>query len=173
MGVQTGRCSRVNYNQMSDEDLGAIIAYIRSVPERDGIEDDITLRALGRIGVLVEQVRSAAVDVDKHVYRVSANDSDPLARGKYLVITACTECHGANLAGWDLAKAPSLVVAAGYSESDFTKLMRTGEGVGGRQLGLMGEMGRKRFSALTDAEVRAIREFLLEFARTRTAAATK
>lgn len=158
------------YNQMSDEDLGAIIAYIRTVPERSGVEGGITLRALGRLGVVMEQVRPAAVEVDEHAFSLASNDGEPLARGKYLAMTACTECHGANLEGWDLVKAPSLVVAAGYSESDFMKLMRTGEGVGARQLGLMGEMGRKRFSALTDDEVRALREFLLEFARTRTAA---
>ncbi len=159
------------YNQMSDEDVGAIIAYVRTVPERSGVEGGIALRKLGRIGVVMEMVKPAAVDVDNHVYRATSNDADPLARGKYLAMTACTECHGANLEGWDLAKAPSLVVAAGYSEGDFTKLMRTGEGVGGRKLGLMGEMGRKRFSALTDEEVRALREYLLEFARTRAAAA--
>jgi cytochrome c553 len=159
------------YNQMSDDDLGAIIAYVKSVPETDGIAGDITLRRLGRIGVVLGKVKPAAVDAENHVYRVTAHDEDPLSRGKYLAMTACTECHGANLEGWDLAKAPSLVVASAYSEDDFVRLMRTGVGAGGRQLGLMGEMGRQRFAALTDDEVRALRLFLTEFARTRAAVA--
>jgi cytochrome c553 len=159
------------YNQMSDEDLGAIIAYVKSVPETDGIAGGITLRRMGRIGVVLGKVKPAAVDAENHVYRVASHDDDPLSRGKYLAITACTECHGANLEGWDLAKAPSLIVASAYSEDDFTRLMRTGVGAGGRQLGLMGEMGRQRFSALTEEEVRALRLFLTEFARTRAAVA--
>ena len=51
------------------------------------------------------------------------------------------------------------------TDEDFTRLMRTGIGIGNRDLGKMTAMGRDRFSSLTDEEVRAIRAYLQEFVR--------
>src|SRR5690606_27785838 len=48
------------YSRMSDEDLGAVIAYVRSVPERSGVSGGITLRTMGRIGVVAGMVKPSA-----------------------------------------------------------------------------------------------------------------
>ena len=56
--------------------------------------------------------------------------------------------------------APPLAIVSAYSRPQFHHLLRTGEPVGGRRLGLMAEVARGRFSRLTDAEVDAIYNYL-------------
>jgi hypothetical protein len=50
---------------------------------------------------------------------------------------------------------------AGYSLGAFTTLLRTGKSVGDRELGLMKQVARKRFSHFTDAEIGALYTFLI------------
>ena len=83
-----------------------------------------------------------------------------LTYGKYLVMTTCTECHGAELNGSDVVKAPSLIVVKGYGAEDFQRLLHTGVATGGRKLGLMTETAKQRFPSLSDEEIRAIRLYL-------------
>lgn len=153
------------FSHLSDADLGAIIAYVRSMPLREGSNDEVTIRALGRVGLVTRKFLPVAEQVaTAPPSRVAATD-DPLAPGRYLVMTACTECHGPDLHGSDIAHAPNLIVAGAYSDEDFEQLLRTGTGSGNRELGLMGEVARARFSALSLAEVQAIRAYLVEFVR--------
>jgi mono/diheme cytochrome c family protein len=75
----------------------------------------------------------------------------------------CSECHGLKLEGSPGAghgAPPDLRIVAAYAAPDFERLMRTGVAVGGRRLGLMGDVARSRFSHLTDAEVRALYTYL-------------
>ena len=88
---------------------------------------------------------------------------EPLALGKYLAHTTCSECHGRDLNGWGPDDpAPSLVVAKAYSPEKFAHLMKTGEiASGGKsKTGLMSEVAAYRFSVLTDAEVVALKLYL-------------
>ena len=88
---------------------------------------------------------------------------EPLALGKYLAMTTCTECHGRDLNGWGPEDdAPSLVVAKAYTPEKFARLMKTGEiATGGKsRTGLMSEVAASRFSSLTDAEVSALKRYL-------------
>jgi hypothetical protein len=55
---------------------------------------------------------------------------------------------------------PNLAIVAAYSEQDFSRLLRTAVPLGGRQLGLMGEMARTRFVYLTDDEIHALFSYL-------------
>ncbi len=83
---------------------------------------------------------------------------DPVRVGEYLARTSCTECHGNTLEGQ--GRTPNLTVAAAYSPEDFVRLMRTGVALGGREVGLMGEVARGRFSHFTDAEIAAVHAYL-------------
>ena len=88
---------------------------------------------------------------------------EPLALGKYLAMTTCTECHGRDLNGWSPEDdAPSLVVAKAYTAEKFSRLMKTGEiATGGKsKTGMMSEVAAYRFSVLTDAEVSALKRYL-------------
>ena len=90
--------------------------------------------------------------------------SEPeLAKGEYLAMTMCTECHGANLKGVDEGGfiTPNLTIAAAYKFEDFAHLMKTGEASGGREVCLMTEVAESRFSYLFDEEVTALYAFLV------------
>jgi hypothetical protein len=58
-------------------------------------------------------------------------------------------------------KAPDLRIAAAYSAEDFTRLLRTGQALGGRELSLMSRVARSRFRHLTDGEIHDLRSYLL------------
>lgn len=149
------------FSHLSDEDLGDIIAFVRSAPQSNGPMREVTLRSLGRIGVVIGKFKPLATQVSPDVRRAVTTDrSNPIVLGQYLVNTACTECHGPDLHGSDIVHAPSLAVSAGYSNADFDRLLRSGVAIGGRLVGLMSEVGQTRFPALTDEEVVAVREYL-------------
>jgi mono/diheme cytochrome c family protein len=150
------------FSRMTDEDLAAIIAYVRSVPLKEGGADrGIAFGPVGRIGLVTGKFKPLVAQIDPHLKPAPTTDrSDPLAFGEYLVKTSCTECHGGDLQGTEFLKAPSLAVLQGYDDASFTKLMRTGIGIGNRKLGLMTEVGETRFPRMTDDEVDAIRQYL-------------
>jgi mono/diheme cytochrome c family protein len=148
---------------LSDEDLGAIIAYLRTVPQQPGDAGEVTMGPLARLGVATGKMGDS-VKLEP-TPSTALDRTDPISLGRYLVKSACTECHGSRLEGSEFVKSPNLLVSAGYQDEDFIRLMRTGIGMGNRDLGKMTAMGRDRFSSLTDEEVRAIRAYLQEFVR--------
>ncbi len=86
------------FNRISDADLGAIIAYLRSLRpvdnERTAVEINLPARLLIDLGVFGDVVRAARIDF--HASR-PAPPSDP---GAYLVaLGGCTFCHGPRLSG--------------------------------------------------------------------------
>jgi len=149
------------FSHLTDEDLGDIIAFVRSAPLSDGPMREVTIRSLGRVGIVVGKFKPLASQIPLDVrHTATADRANPLALGHYLVLTACTECHGQDLQGSEIVHAPSLAVSASYSNADFDRLMRSGVAIGGRLVGLMSEVGQTRFPALTDEEVVAVREYL-------------
>jgi mono/diheme cytochrome c family protein len=160
-GTSTWLMPSPMFAHMSDEDLGNVIAFVRSAPVVDGPMRDVTLRYLGRIGIVAGKFKPLASKIAPGEHHAAVADrSDPMSFGKYLVMNTCTECHGQDLKGDDFLKAPNLIVTAGYSEEAFRHLMKTGIGIGGRKLGLMTEVGATRFPELTDEELDAIQTYL-------------
>jgi cytochrome c553 len=148
------------YN-LSDADLGAILAFIRSQPVTNGPATEVSAGPLGRLAILHGDFRPQAEQVAQMPPRMPAPDpSNKVAYGRYLALTACSECHGTALHGLAMFKSPSLIIVAGYSEPDFATLMRTGIALGGRKLDLMREVALGRFSHFTDAEVEALHSYL-------------
>lgn len=149
------------FSHLSDADLGDIIAFVRSAPMSDGPMREVTIRSLGRVGIVIGKFKPLATQIPADARRTATADrSSPLDAGRYLVMTACTECHGQDLQGSQIVHAPSLAVSASYSNADFERLMRSGVAIGGRLVGMMSEVGQTRFPALTDDEVVAVREYL-------------
>jgi cytochrome c553 len=66
--------------------------------------------------------------------------------GRYLVRTVCTECHGHDLRGDASGSPPDLRIAAAFDEAGWFELMRSGRGLGGRELDLMARVALSRFS---------------------------
>jgi cytochrome c553 len=149
------------FSHMSDEDLGNVIAFLRSSPVLDGPMRDVTLRYLGRVGVVAGQFKPLASTIARGEHHpATADHSDAMTFGRYVVMTTCTECHGQSLQGDDFLKAPSLIVTAGYSEDTFRHLLKTGIGLGGRKLGLMTEVSETRFANFTEEELQAVQMYL-------------
>jgi len=154
-----------SFYYLTDEDLGSILAFIRSLPLSDGPGTSVRLGPLGRTFLMLGQFNPAVEDIDSATPRPGPGDgSDPLQVGKYLAMTTCAECHGLDLQGVDGpgGLAPGLVITQAYTIDHFRTLMSTGVPIGGRQLDLMALVARKRFSQFTDAEVEAIYAYLLE-----------
>lgn len=82
-------------------------------------------------------------------------------RGRYVARMACGECHGPRLEGNDEPFRPDLVVASGYSLDEFRTLLKTGKPIGDRNLKLMAEVSKSRFSHLRDDEVKALHRYLV------------
>jgi cytochrome c553 len=85
------------FNSISDADLGAIIAYLKSLPPVDNartkVEINLPARVLIDLGVFGDLVRAAKIDFQTKRSQLSSD-------GEYLVtVGGCTFCHGADLRG--------------------------------------------------------------------------
>jgi mono/diheme cytochrome c family protein len=149
------------FRLLDDADLGKILAFLHSVPEVPGQPRLVKPGPLGRLGIAIGKFKPAAEDV-RRVETLSDSfpaPGSPVAPGAYLARTVCTECHGATLSG--VGKTPDLRIAAGYSREQFVRLMRTGTALGERELSLMSEVARSRFTHFTDEEIEALYAYLL------------
>lgn len=149
-------------HHLSDGDLGRIIAFLRSVPRSEGPATEASIGFLWRLNLVTqgwylpqaEEIQRDAPWIRDVIEPAERN------RGRYLAMTVCSECHGMELHGDREGSTPNLLIVAAYSEEDFFRLMRTATPLGGRKLGLMGEMVRTRFVHLTDDEVRDLYRYL-------------
>lgn len=146
------------YFDLSDEDLGAIIAWIRAQPpvERDILP--VRVGPLGRLGLVTGMYQTEAERIDHAAPRREPDPADTVRFGAYLAHTTCTECHGLDLRGQE--QTPNLAMVAGFTEGQFTHLLYTGVGLGGRELGLMAAVARSRFSHMTAYEQHAVYRYL-------------
>lgn len=156
------------YTELDDSEIGAIIAYIRSLPVAApdtpppsiGLKTRLaTLRGEGDIkpDILYFPEDQPALDLGPR-----------FAKGKHIAATVCAECHGTDLKGYPGA-APDLVLVASYERADFFKLMRTGKGAGDREVGFMSRTARYRFKHFRDDEIDALYDYLATRGRTLTA----
>lgn len=150
------------FSSLRDDDLGRIIAYIRSLPPSDGQRRAMKLGPVGSIMFAAGKFKPAAVLVHEADAAAASfpKPGDANADGAYLARTVCAECHGTKLEG-DERGSPDLRIAAGYTLEQFTHLMRTGTALGNRELELMSPVARNRFSHFTDDEIRALHSYLL------------
>lgn len=146
---------------LTDADVGLIVAYLRALPPLNGPEPGVSLGPVGRLGVVTGRFQTAE-------QLIQGGRAPPAARtelgerGRYLALSICSECHDSDLQGGETPDfvAPALGVVRAYSLEQFTRLMRTGEPIGGRQLGLMRIRAEKGLSHLTDGEIAALYEYL-------------
>lgn len=146
---------------LTDADLARIIAFLRTLPAITGPSASVSLGPIGRIGLVTGKFHTVAELIATTVPPPEAA-TDQAKVGRYLARTVCAECHGTSLRGDanpDFTS-PDLRVVAAYSPEAFSTLMRTGESVSGRDLGMMREMSRDHLSQLTDAEIAALYSYL-------------
>lgn len=146
---------------LTDEDLGRIIAFLKSLPAVEGPGPSVSLGPVGRIGVAIGKFKTVAQLIVETVPPPDAK-SDEAAYGRYLARTTCAQCHGTDLRGASNPDftSPSLQIVAAYSPESFAQLLRTGVALGGRNLDTMSPWARKLLSHLTDREIAALYSYL-------------
>jgi mono/diheme cytochrome c family protein len=146
---------------LADDDVAAIVAYVRSLPQRpDAVNASTQFGPLGYFAIAAGKVDLSAAMAPK--------DEPPVTRpkeseGRYLVGAICETCHDLDRAydnGFGMRTPPLRQMAKTYSLEEFRHLMRTGEGSGGRNLGLMSAIAKSDLSHFTDAEIDAIHMYL-------------
>ena len=86
--------------------------------------------------------------------------STPFERGRYMASIICSECHGLDFKGEAFEGSPSLEILAVYNIDQFKHLMRTGEPISKRDLGLMSMVARDAFVHFREDEMIDIYTFL-------------
>ena len=146
---------------LTDEDLGRIIAFLKSMPAVEGPGPSVSLGPVGRIGVAIGKFKTVAQLIAETVPPPDAT-SDEAARGRYLARTTCAQCHGTDLRGASNPDftSPSLQLVGAYSLEAFAQLMRDGVALGGRKLDTMSPWARNLLSHFTDAEIADLYSYL-------------
>jgi mono/diheme cytochrome c family protein len=154
------------YYHLSDEDLGALIAYLKSLPPVDGPGRRFELTFVGRFmissGLSGQLMRAEVLD------HTGPRPAPPAGEGAYLVtIAGCTFCHGEALTGGqgpepgappgpDLTRAGRL---SGWSLDQFQRALRAGVTPEGRVIDPR-FMPWQGYQYMTDEEVELIWNYL-------------
>jgi mono/diheme cytochrome c family protein len=148
-----------SFYSLSDQDLGAIIAYLKSLSP---VDNELPERRLGpfyQLSILSNPNLIPAEVIDHEGARPDAPEPGATAEyGKYLA-TACRICHGPVLSGGPGAGAGLDLRSSGnlseWSEAEFNTALRTGETPRGEDLDPR-LMPWERVGDLTDDELHAI-----------------
>ena len=151
------------YNRISDDDLGAIIAYLKTLPPVDNEVGESGLGPLGRtLASFVEGLIPASL-IDHEAQRPQSPAVGVTAEyGEYLS-NICTVCHGEGLSGSrvpgnDRVKAPDITMNGDigtWTKSQFIDTIRSGNTPRGNLLDPR-FMPWNRFTQMTNDELDAI-----------------
>lgn len=165
-----------NFVRMRDADVAALIAYLQQAPVSNAPPQGAFApwheRLMNEWSVRLAIARGEDGTIPMYLDQVPAltqqdNADQRIARGEYLAMTSCNECHGFDLRGnapWP-GSAPDLIAVGAYSETDFTRLMREGVPLSGTELEMMGPVARGRFVHWTDDEVADLYAYLSDMSR--------
>jgi mono/diheme cytochrome c family protein len=143
-----------SFQFLSDADLAAIIAYLRTfkpagvqlppIRKGKGFEEDLK-RGFGNAQQQIQRYRNEApVDMGASY-----------EWGRNLTRTICTACHNSKLQGYE-GFSPDLDIAGAYSAEELDVLLTTGKGKSKPDLGLMAKVAQSSLSQLTPQERAAI-----------------
>lgn len=151
---------------LSDEDLAAIIAYLKTVPPVDHTVGERHFTPLAKILLAAGMLGKLPAESVSHDVHVTAPATGATAEyGEYLVNTNdCRVCHGQNLNGGPFPDptikkiSPNLTPGgelSAWSEEKFINTIRTGKTPGGHELD-PALMPWKDYRNLYDDELKAI-----------------
>jgi cytochrome c5 len=134
-----------NFAWLSDEDVGALISWIRMAPPVERDAGTVTITVVGKV---LDRRGRAVFDVARFLEKNppdTAPKAAPAASYGRFVARACTMCHGEHLSGGRIPGAPSSLPVplnltpdpsglAGWSYEDFNQLLTTGIRRNGKRL---------------------------------------
>jgi cytochrome c553 len=152
---------------LTDDELGDIVAYLRSVPAVEGPGPEVRLGPAARFFKATGRYTTTARYIKTDTLSPPPASGEGAQRGRHIASTVCADCHGSDLSGggvwYDGTTAPpSLQIVAAYTPEAFTELMRNGIALGGRKLGHMREAALGQLSVLTQAQIADLYSYLHE-----------
>ncbi len=156
-------------SQLSDEDLGALIAYLKTIPPVDRKTSGHHFTPLAKILLVAGVLPPLPVEGVSHELHVTAPErSVSVEYGGYLVSTNdCHECHGKELAGAPFPDPTIKIITPNitpgsevgfWSEEEFINTIRSGVTPSGHQLNE--HMPWETYKLFTDDELKAIYMYL-------------
>lgn len=155
-----------HYCYLSDEDLAAIYAYVRTMPPVDNAQGGLEVGPIGRFLFVKGLFPPPVTESINHNAKRPAKPAAGVTAeyGEYLAHISCVGCHGLNLSGgpidggdpsWPPAANLSSVVRGHYTEEQFLSLLKTGVRPGGKKVATKA-MPIQWTQELTDDEMRAL-----------------
>lgn len=160
-----------DYSRLMDADIGAIVAYVRSLPPADTGPAEIHEFPLPlKAAYLFGAIKDAAEKID-HTAAPTQQVADTLvARGQYIA-QGCTGCHGSHFSGgkipgtppsWppaaNLTSAPDSAMSHYTTLEQFKGMLRTGKRPDGSAVSTV--MPFKALAFMDDTEIDALFAFL-------------
>lgn len=157
-----------DYNRMTDGDLGAMVAYIRSLPPVEGDRRDLRLPLPVRFVYAAGILKDAAEKIDHGLPPAQpAPADDVIAQGAY-VANMCLGCHGEGFRGgkipgappdWPAASdlRPGAAMARYPTPAAFATMLRSGKRPDGSAIAVMPFESLKE---MADTEITALHAFL-------------
>lgn len=159
-----------DYNRLTDDDLAAVVAYVRSLPPAAGTGAELRLPLPVRLAYGFGVLRDAAAKIDHQLPpQAPIAEGVTTQHGAY-VANMCLGCHGAQLAGgripgappdWPAAPAlrpgPDSALPRYASAQDLQVLFRTGKRRDGSAVKVMPFESLREMS---DTDVRALHLYL-------------
>mgnify|MGYP001553533064 CR=1 FL=1 len=156
------------YSHLSDEDLGALVAYLKTLPAVNRDREPTSLGPVSRVLLATGKIKLSAETIDHaHVHPLSVPMGVTVEYGRYLS-ASCMGCHGPNFSGgkidvgppdWPLA-ANLTPHAEGHlskwSEADFVKTLQTAKRPDGTELNPVMPRG---FGQMNETELKALWAF--------------
>jgi mono/diheme cytochrome c family protein len=155
-----------DYVHLSESDLAAIVAYVKTRPPVDSASPAIRVGPVGRalfVAGKLPFLHAERIDHSKSA-AMSVVPGATVEYGKYVAAVGCQGCHGPALAGGPIVGgAPNWPPAAnltpagslkGWTEDGFTAFMRTGKRPNGTPVNEV--MPIRLTKKMTDEEIRAL-----------------
>ena len=161
-----------DYNRLTDADLGALVAYIRSLPATDGAPALVDLPLVPRLAYGFGAMRDAAAKIDHTLPPEAAvPEGLTLEHGRY-VANACRGCHGLALAGGRIPGAPpewppapalvggASIIASRYPDAAaFARMFKSGQRPDGTAVQVMPFESLRQ---MNDTDVAALHLYLAQ-----------
>ena len=160
-----------NFYSITDQDLGALVSWIRSRPPVDHEQPAQSVGPIGRALLLAGKVPFLPAElIDHQAARPTAPTPGVTVEYGHYLATTCMGCHGRGLSGGPIPGAPpemaiplnitpDTVTGVGkWSREEFTKAIREGIRPDGTQL--KPDMPYQQFARYSDDEVAAIWMYL-------------
>jgi cytochrome c553 len=150
-----------DYNHLSDEDVQAIVAFLRSQP---AVAKQTPPTSYSPLTYALLAAGQLSLAPQPPVQQVSAPTRGPTKEyGAYQVeIAGCRTCHGAALDGQNIPQGPppgpTLHGVKAWTEAQFLTAMHTGTTPAGRQMATT--MPWQQYGKATDDDLRAVYEYL-------------